>query len=82
MPQADAWHIGQADLPRGHDAAVAGNDAAVGIDQHRVGEAEFAHAGGELRHLRLGVRAAVARVGNELINGERFDLHGLWGSLG
>jgi len=35
-----------------HDAAVAGDEHALGVDQHRVYEAELGDGGGDLRYLR------------------------------
>ena len=56
---------GQAHLDGGLDPAMAGDDAAVGIDQHRVDKAELADTGDDLLHLLGGVGARVAGVGGE-----------------
>lgn len=51
------------------DAAVAGDDPAVGVDQHRVGEAELANAIGDLPQLPVGMSAWVA--GGRLEGGDQ-----------
>src|SRR5437899_3227116 len=43
---------------------VAGNDAVLFVDQHRVGEAKFADRGGDLRDLLVAVRARVSGEGD------------------
>ena len=48
---------------RGEHPAVAGDNAVLFVDQHRVGEAKFAHRGGDLRDLLVAVRARVSGVG-------------------
>ena len=55
--QAQAWHVGHAQALRGHDAPVTGHDAALLVNQHRVGETELAHAGRDLRQLFVAVGA-------------------------
>ena len=42
-----------------------GDDAVVAVDQDRVGEAELADRGGDLRHLLVAVRPGVPGVGAE-----------------
>ena len=64
VPQAQAWHVGPSQLPRGQHAPVAGDDAALAIDQHRIGKAELLDAGRDLSHLSIRMRAAVAGVGD------------------
>jgi hypothetical protein len=44
-------------------AAVAGDNAVLFVDQHRVGEAKFVDRGGDLRDLLVAVRARVSGVG-------------------
>ena len=41
---------------------MAGDDAVLAVDQHRVGEAKLADAAGDLRDLRIAVRPRVAHV--------------------
>ena len=60
--QHDHRHLGQAELPRRGEPAVAGDDVAVLADQDRVGEAERADAAGDLGDLRVAVGAGIARV--------------------
>ena len=67
--QLQRGHLGHAQLARGEEAAVAGDDAAVGVDQHRIGEAELGDAGGDLCHLRGGVGARVAGVRDQRCDG-------------
>ncbi len=43
---------------RGEHPAVAGDNAVLFVDQHRVGEAKFADRGGDLRDLLVAVRPA------------------------
>ena len=50
---------------RGEHPAVAGDNAVLLVDQHRVGEAKFAHRGGDLRDLLVAVRARVSGVGDQ-----------------
>ena len=50
---------------RGEHPAVAGDNAVLFVDQHRVGEAKFAHRGGDLRDLLVAVRARVSGVGDQ-----------------
>jgi hypothetical protein len=42
---------------------VAGDNAVLFVDQHRVGEAKFVDRGGDLRDLLVAVRARVSGVG-------------------
>jgi hypothetical protein len=55
-------HLGDAELARRHHAAMAGDQPAALVHQDRCGPAPLADAGGDLRHLRVGVRACVPRV--------------------
>ncbi len=41
---------------------MASDQHALGVDQHRVHEAELGDGGGDLRHLRLRMRARVLGV--------------------
>ena len=50
------------------ETAVAYKNASVAIDQKRIYETELGDAGGNLRDLRVGVRAWVARVRNQLFD--------------
>ena len=65
MTEPQHRHGGQPELLRGHDAAVAGDQHALGVDQHRVHEAELGDGGGDLRHLRRGMGARVLGIGHE-----------------
>ena len=57
----DDRHRRHAELPRRQQPPVPGDDAVVAVDQDRVGPAELADRGGDLRHLRVRVRARVLR---------------------
>src|SRR5438105_9033413 len=50
---------------RSKHPAVAGDNAVLFVDQHRVGEAKFADRGGDLRDLLVAVRARVSGVGDQ-----------------
>jgi hypothetical protein len=64
--QDDARHLVEAEQIGGeHHPAVAGDNAVLFIDQHRVGEAKFAHRGGHLRDLLVAVRARVSGAGDQ-----------------
>src|SRR5690349_24026066 len=47
--QDDARHLVEAEQMRGEHPAVAGDNAVLFVDQHRVGEAKFADRGGDSR---------------------------------
>ena len=72
MAELDGWHLGQAELTRGEQPAVAGNDAAVAIDQDRVGKAELADGRGDLGDLRLEVGTRIAGIGDQIHDWRRF----------
>ena len=72
MAKLDRRHLGHSQLAGSEQAAVTGDDAAIGIDEHRVGEAELSDRRGDLRHLGIGVCARVASVGDQLGNRHRF----------
>ena len=63
--QDDARHLVEAEQMRGEHPAVAGDNAVLFVDQHRVGEAKFADRGGDLRDLLVAVRARVSGVGDQ-----------------
>ena len=65
VAELDHRHRGEAELPRRQHPAVAGDDAVLAVDQHRVGEAVLADRAGDQRHLRLAVGAGVAGVGDQ-----------------
>ena len=59
---------------------MAGDDAVLAIDQDRVGPAELADRRGDLRHLRIAVRAGVLRKrdqsrGRTVFHRERLRAH-------
>ena len=60
--QDDARHLVEAEQMRSEHPAVAGDNAVLFVDQHRVGEAKFADRGGDLRDLLVAVRARVSGV--------------------
>ena len=63
--QDDARHLVEAEQMRAEHPAVAGDNAVLFVDQHRVGEAKFADRGGDLRDLLVAVRARVSGVGDQ-----------------
>ena len=56
---ATTWMV-SSEEGRGENPAVAGDNAVLFVDQHRVGEAKFADRGGDLRDLLVAVRAFLA----------------------
>nr|WP_267459755.1 hypothetical protein [Xanthomonas euvesicatoria] len=64
--QHDHRHDLQPEFLGGGQASVTSNDDAVAARQDRIGESELGDAGGDLRHLLLGVGARVAGVGQQL----------------
>src|SRR5436309_15609650 len=58
--QDDARHLVEAEQMRSEHPAVAGNNAVLFVNQHRVGEAKFAHRGCELRDVLVAVSARVS----------------------
>jgi hypothetical protein len=83
MRQLDHRHLGHAELARGQQPAVPGDDAALAIHQNGVGEAELTDRGGYLRHLHVAVGAGVARVGHQRVDarGVVGRKHGLCATL-
>jgi hypothetical protein len=73
--QDDARHLVEAEQTRGEHPAVAGDNAVLFVDQHRVGEAKFADRGGDLRDLLVAVRARVSGVGDQQ-EGQKSRAHG------
>jgi hypothetical protein len=65
MAEPQHRYGGEAKLLRRHDAAMAGDQHALGVDQHRVHEAELGDGGGDLRHLRRRMRARVLGIGDQ-----------------
>jgi hypothetical protein len=65
MRQDDRRHLAQTEGLRREQPAVPGDDPALGVDQHRVGEAERPDRGGDLLDLPLRVRPGVARIGDK-----------------
>ena len=53
----DHRHLAHPELAGRQHPAVAGDDAVLAIDQDRVGPAELADGGRDLRHLRVGMRS-------------------------
>jgi hypothetical protein len=62
----DCRHSLQVEQVRRQHTAMPGDDPARLVDEDRVGETEFANGPGDLGDLGIGVRARIARVGNEL----------------
>ena len=58
----DHWHLPELELSGGKQAPVAGDDSRVRIDEDGVVESELCDAGGNLRYLRIRVRAGIPRV--------------------
>ena len=63
--ELDHRHPLQPEPARGQHPAMARDDPVSAVDQHRVGEAELPDGARDQRHLRLGVGAGVARVGDQ-----------------
>jgi hypothetical protein len=58
VPQDDARHLVEAEQMCGEHPAVAGDNAVLFVDQHRVGEAKFADARADGATLWTGCRGA------------------------
>ena len=71
--EPDHRHLGEPELPRREQPAVAGEDAAVLVDQDRVGPAELHHRRRDLIDLRLAVRARVALVRAQAVDRPQLD---------
>ncbi len=52
---------------------MSGDDARVRIDQDRIYESELGDTGGDLRDLRVAVRARILRVRNQPVNRPDLD---------
>src|SRR5690606_13431477 len=52
---------------------MAGDQRAILGNQHRVGEAEGADRPGDLGHLRIRMRAGIARIGHQAVERPVFD---------
>ena len=76
MTQFDDRHFGQPQLARGSQTTVAGNDALAPIHQDGVGPAEFDNAGGEFRHLSIGMRAGITRKRDQRLDLPVLDAQG------
>jgi hypothetical protein len=63
----------EAKLTRGQQPAMAGNDAALPIDQDRIGPAELDNRGRDLRNLVVVVCTGVARIGDQPVEGPVHD---------
>ena len=73
MLEPDHRHLGEAQLARREQPAVAGQDAGVLVDQDRVGPAELDHRGRDLIDLPLAVRARVALVRAQAVDRPQLD---------
>ncbi|MCY1382408.1 hypothetical protein D9M69_704300 [compost metagenome] len=76
MIQHDHRYDLQSEFLGGDQASVTSNDDAVAARQDRIDESELHDAGGDLRHLLLGMGARVAGVGQQLGGRPLFDLVG------
>src|SRR6266481_5186735 len=74
MIENDHGHFVELQLPRGEEAAVAGDDASTGVHQDRIIKTELCDAGSYLRNLRVGVGPWVAGVRNEFVERPVFDV--------
>jgi hypothetical protein len=72
--QNDHRRFREAELARGHDPAVAGDDHAIIADQHRVHEAELGDRSRDLRHLLIGMGAGIARVRDQSLERPSLDV--------
>jgi hypothetical protein len=66
-------HLGETQLPRRQQPAVAGEDAALLVHEHRVRPAEFDHRSRDLVHLRLAVRPRVPLVRAQALDWPELD---------
>ena len=71
--EADHRHLGEPELARREQPAVASQDPGVLVDQDRVGPAELDHRGRDLIDLRLAVRARVALVRAQAVDRPELD---------
>ena len=71
--EPDHRHLGQPELARREQPAMAGEDAALLVDQHRVGPAELDHRRRDLIDLRVAVRARVALVRAQAVDRPELD---------
>ena len=71
--EADHRHLGEAELARREQPAVTGEDAALLVDQHRVGPAELDHGRRDLIDLRLAVRARIPLVRAQAVDRPQLD---------
>ena len=71
--EANHWHLGEPQLAGRQQPTVAGEDAALLVDQHRVGPPELHHARRDLVYLALTVRARVALVGAQAVDRPQLD---------
>ena len=71
--EPDHRHLGEPELARREQPAVAGEDAGVLVDQDRVGPAELDHRRRDLIDLRLAVRARVALVRAQAVDRPQLD---------
>ena len=74
--QLDHWHLRHTQLPRREQPSMSDDDAVLAVYQNRVGPAELADRGGDLRHLSFRVRPRIARIGDQrrkraVLDGER-----------
>ena len=76
MVENDHGHLGQAHAPRREQPGVPGQDSGSGVDQNRVGEAEFANTARDLFDLLVGVGPGVPGVGDQPVNRPTFDCAG------
>ena len=76
MTQFDDWHFGQPQLSCSGQTTVAGNDSLAPIHQNGIGPAEFDNAGGEFRHLCIGMRAWITRKGDQRLDLPVLDAQG------
>ncbi len=65
MRELDDGDLFEAELARRHHPTVPDDDPVRAVDQHRVREAELADRAGDQRHLGVGMRAGIARVGDQ-----------------
>src|SRR5690606_36080837 len=63
----DHRHLGHAQLSGCHDPTVPGDDAAVSVHKDRIREPELPDTGGNLRHLFIAMRPAVAGIRDQAI---------------
>jgi hypothetical protein len=76
MLEPDHRHVGEPELARSEQPTVAGEDATLLVDQHRVGPPELDHRSRDLVDLPFAVGARVALVRAQVLDRPQLDTVG------